>query len=112
MIKLVVCLLALACLCNCQSSWVGTWSDSEFGGDIFICVSGSTVNFAFSKVGIAVGTISNDGTKISGTIYVGGGDTLDHSSKGTFELTLANNEDSFSGSYSWDDENQGKVSKI
>jgi hypothetical protein len=111
MIKLVVCLLGLAYLCSGQT-WVGTWTDSQFGGNLFVCTSGSTVYFSFSQVGIGFGTVSNDGTTITGNIYVGGGDTLSHSTKGTFELALSSNKNSFSGTYTWDNDNDGKQDEL
>jgi hypothetical protein len=108
MIKLVVCLLALTCLCNCQT-WVGSWNDAAFGGKLFVCTSESTVYFSFSQYGIGVGTLSTDGKNIKGSIYIGGGKTLSHSSTGTFDLTLSTDKNSFTGTYTWDKENDGEI---
>jgi len=97
--SIVLCLLGLAFVCSAQS-FVGTWSDSEYGGNIYVCVSNSTLYMSFSEVGIGIGTIT--GSTVSGRIYVGGGDTLDHETTGTFEWTLNNSGSAFTGTWSWD----------
>jgi hypothetical protein len=102
----IILLLSLAYFCAAQS-FVGSWTDSEYGGRIFICVSGSTLHMAFSEVGVGIGTIS--GSSVSGKIYIAGGDTLDHATTGTFEWRFNNDATRFSGSWTWDDESTGRL---
>jgi hypothetical protein len=102
--SLFLSLICLAVVCNAQS-WVGTWTDTEYGGNAFICVSDSAWYMAYSEAGIAVGTIS--GNTVRGNWYEGGGDTLPDPTSGSFTITLAADGNSFSGIYTFQGDNEG-----
>ncbi len=101
----VLCCLVLAISAQ---SFEGTWTDSEYGGNIYICVDDSTMYMAFSQYGIGSGTVTNDGSRVSGTFYTAGGGHLDRETSGTFEWELDNDGNSFSGTYVFDGDNDGK----
>jgi len=96
-----VVLASLLPLCFAQTSpWVGTWTDTEFGKSIYICVDGENLFGFYSEVGIMRGTVS--GNLFTGYWYEGGGRNSDGQlTYGIAVLQLGSKNTSFSGSYTY-----------
>jgi len=87
-------------------TWSGTFSDTNFGyGRSFFCQSGSQVWGVYSEVGFFQATVDPlNSNNITGTFYDAGDTTV--GGKGTFQLLMADDSNTFSGNWQFDGENQ------
>ena len=82
-----------------SSSWDGQWTDNgAYGQSSYFCGDSSTGVFygIYSEAGLYVGTLSSDGSSVSGTWYEAG---LGVCSNGSFSYTLSADKTSYSGFY-------------
>lgn len=102
--------LALLCLIYVAASqqWIdSTWTDTEFGGTLYLCFDDDDVSGSYSNFGVVSGTRSGD--QISGNWYEAGSGSC---VSGSFSWTLGVNENSFTGSYECaDDDEEGDWSE-
>lgn len=99
---LVVC----SVVCSAQGSFVGQWTDTDEGGyglSTYVCVSGNQLFGFYSQVGVMRGSVS--GNTATGKWYEPGSGLYENNqtlpSTGTFSLTLADDGQSWSGTYSY-----------
>jgi hypothetical protein len=88
-----------------SNKWVGAWTDVNFGfGRMYLCQTPSGyVRGVYSELGWVEGSVSPDGTTLSGRFYDAGDS---HQVSGDFSLTL-NDSSHFQGKWAFD--NSGKT---
>lgn len=110
--KLSVAAVFLIFISSIFAQWQGRWTDEAedggVGGSLYICESNSNSRAygAYSEAGVLVGTIS--GNTFSGN-WVEAGVGWQPCAHGTFFISLTNSDNSFSGTYTCDDDEEGKI---
>ena len=112
MSRLIVCLAILALsfgILGASASFVGQWTDpldaDGYGISTYVCVIGNNMFGFYSQVGLIRGTITGD--TATGRWYEPGSalysrdETL--ASSGSFSITLAGDDNSWTGTFSYDD---------
>lgn len=87
-----------------ESTWIGEWTDSEYGGELAICMNNREVFGLYSEYGVMHGNVvDDDGSEIRGAWYEPG-EVGESCLSGLFELSLNGDESSFSGFYTCADD--------
>src|SRR3989338_4768332 len=91
---------------GCQGSFVGQWTDTDefgYGLSTYVCVNDNQFFGFYSQVGIMRGTVT--GSVVVGNWYAVGSALYEEDevfpSYGSFTLTLSDDDNSWSGSFTY-----------
>ena len=105
MLRVLSCILLCFVVVSVNGQWSdSSWTDTEFGGILYLCFDGNTVEGAYSEFGLLQGTLSNSDV-ITGNFYDAGAGEFSCVT-GNFELEISNDGDSFSGFYTCEDDDE------